>query len=246
MMKNKIVRPIFALLALLMVFSTAACFKPKPIEVSDEQIRKVLEVLLPAAEELNVIYYGEGLPTRELDEGNEDAVYLEISDKAKYRTSEELKEATFEVFSNDLATQMYTMGVQGYYNDDDEQLGSELGIDMGIDSRYTDMLGIFCMRASKKEPMIELGRTYDIAGATITEKGATYVVIKIMSEKDGEKLELELRLVTAESQQKIAEKENGVTEGEITDIVETTAKAESPEITDVSSPEFWRIDTPTY
>ena len=154
-------------MAFAMMLTAASCFKPKPIEVSDEEIREVLTHLLASAEELNEIYYGEGLPTRALDEGNEGAVYLEISDEAKYRTAEELRVATFEVFSNDIATNMYTMGVQGYYNDEDEELGNELGIDMGIASRYTEMLGIFCMRAAMKEPSLELGRKYDIEGATI-------------------------------------------------------------------------------
>lgn len=227
-----------------MMLTAASCFKPKPIEVSDEEIREVLSHLLASAEELNEIYYGEGLPTRELDEGNEGAVYLEISDKAKYRTSEELRAATFEVFSNALATNMYMMGVQGYYNDEDEELGTELGIDMGIASRYTEMLGIFCMRASMKEPSLELGRKYDIESATIVDRTSTSVDVKIMSEKDGEKLEVTLRLVSTESQDKLAQRENGATEGEITDIAETTAK--SPESFTVADPEYWRLDTPTY
>lgn len=244
MMKNKIIRSIFIVLALIMVLSTAACFKPKPIEVTDEEIQKVLAHLLPAAEELNVIYYGEGLPTREAVEG---AVYLELAPEAKYKTSEELRQATFAVFSNDLATQMYTIGVQGYYDEEQEELGEELGIDMGLSSRYTDMLGIFCMRAAKKEPAIDLGREYDIDSATITEKGATFVTVKIMSEKDGEKLEIELRLVTTESQEKIAEKENGTTEAEITDIIpETTSTPETSAPTNPADPAFWKIDTPTY
>ncbi len=230
-------------MALSLMLTASACFKPKPIEVSDEEIREVLSHLLPAAEELNVIYYGEGLPTREAVEG---AVYLELSPDAKYKTSDELRTATFEVFSNDLATQMYTIGVQGVYDEEHEEIGDELGIDMGLTSRYTDMLGIFCMRASMKEPSLELGRTYDVDSATVTEKGATYVVVKIMSEKDGERLELELRLVTADSQAKIAEKENGTTEAEVTEIADTTAEIATPEPLTVSDPGFWRLDTPTY
>ena len=237
-MKNKI---ILVIMALALIFTATSCFKPKPVEVSDEQIREVLSHLLPASEELNVIYYGEGLPTREAVEG---AVYLELAPEAKYKTADELRAATFKVFSNDLATQMYTIGVQGIYDEEQEQIGDELGIDMGLTSRYTDMLGIFCMRAAKKEPSLELGRKYDVDSATITEKGATYVTVKIMSEKDGEKLELELRLVTAESQKKIAEKENGTTDAEVTEIADTTANP--PESLTVSDPEFWRLDTPTY
>ena len=238
MMKNKIIRPIFIVIALVMVLSTAACFKPKAIEVTDEEIREVLAHLLPAAEELNVIYYGEGLPTREAAEG---AVYLELAPEAKYKTSDELRIATFAVFSNDLATQMYTIGVQGYYDEEQEELGAELGIDMGIDSRYTDMLGIFCMRATKKDSEVELGRVYDIDSATITEKGPTFVTVKIMSEKGGEKLELELRLVTTESQEKLAIKENGTSDDIVADI---TLETSTP--TGVSDPAFWKLDTPTY
>ncbi|MBR5453330.1 MAG: hypothetical protein IKV54_04545 [Clostridia bacterium] len=228
---NKIYRNILSVIAVILTVSSLFACGPATIEVTDEEIREVLKELLPKAEEINEIYYGDGLPTREAAEG---AVYLELSPDAKYKTPEELKAATFAVFSDDLAGQMFTIGVQGVYDDESD----ELGVDRGLDSRYTNMLGIFCMRASKKEPLFDIGRNYDIDSATVTHRGSKYIEVTIMSEKDGEQLELTLTLLPADSQKT----QVSHTTEELLDPAETTA-AEELTVADAG---YWRLDTPTY
>ena len=228
---NKFYVKIFLVLAVILLLTSLFACSPAVIEVTDEEIRGVLRELLPMAEELNEIYYGEGLPTRE---GVEGAVYLELSPDAKYKTPEQLKAATFAVFSDDLASQMYTVGVQGIYDDE----GEKLGIDRGLDSRYTNMLGVFCMRASKKDPIYDIGRNYDIDNATVTHRGSKYIEVTIMSEKDGEQLEITLTLLPAETQTLLSSQE--------TDIVTAPSDSEEKVALTVADAGYWRIDTPTY
>lgn len=204
---------------------------PAPIDISDERIRPVLQVLLEKAAELNEIYYGAGLPVNKTD----DAKFYELSGEAKYKTSDELKTATYGVFSDDLASQMFTVGVQGVYDDESEKTG----IDMGLNPRYTNILGVFCMRASMSDPLFELGREYDISSAKITNRGSKFIEVSIMSEKDGEKTEITLTLVPAYTQK-----------GD-TDSTEPAAAAETAEKATeakdlLDKPENWRLDTPTY
>ena len=228
---NKIYRKIATVLSIILAATSLFACSPGAIEVTDEEIREVLRELIPMADELNEIYYGEGLPTREAAEG---AVYLELAPEAKYKTPDELKKATYAVFSDDLASQMFTIGVQGVYDDESE----DLGVDRGLDSRYTNMLGIFCMRASKKEPLYDIGRNYDIDGAVITYKGSKYIEVTVMSEKDGENLEITLTLIPADTQTGLS--------SQYSDNVTAPADTEETKQLTVSDAGYWRLDTPTY
>ncbi len=217
--------------AVAVLFGFVVGCAPAPIDISDERIQPVLQVLLEKAAELNEIYYGTGLPVNK----TEDAKFYELSDEAKYKNSDELKAATYRVFSDDLASQMFTVGVQGIYDDDSDKTG----IDMGLNSRYTNILGVFCMRASMSEPLFELGREYDISSAKITSRGSKYIEVSIMSEKDGEKAEITLTLVPAYTQKG----DSGPAELS-EDNEKTETAADAGELLD--KPENWRLDTPTY
>ena len=98
-MKNKI---ILVLLSLVMLFSLVSCTKAELI--SDGEAQQILVELLPKAEEINDIIWGKGLP---VEPGQDEALktvtsaqYRTVASDAPYQSTEELKAAICEVYSD--------------------------------------------------------------------------------------------------------------------------------------------------
>lgn len=204
-MKAKMMRNNLKAISLILSFLTlAALLCGCGAKLDEEAFSSEISALLDGAAELNEIYYGKGLPY-DVYEGS--GIYP-IAEDAPYRTEDELYTATYAVFSDKMAEQMFTFGVQGYYDDDNA--------DLDYSSRYCTEYGLFAIKAEKIAPTIETGRTYDMSTLKIIRARADYVEFSLMSELDGEKLEITLRAVPHKST------------GE----------------DDTTSP--WRLDSPTY
>ena len=98
-MKNKI---ILILLSVIMLLSLASCKKAELIP--DAQAQTILAELLPKAEEINDIIWGAGLP---VEPGQDEALntvtaaqYRTVASDAPYQSTEELKAAIAEFYSD--------------------------------------------------------------------------------------------------------------------------------------------------
>ncbi|MBQ4601673.1 MAG: hypothetical protein IJB24_02325 [Clostridia bacterium] len=98
-MKNKI---ILILLSVIMLLSLVSCTKAELI--SDTEAQNILIELMPKAEEINEIIWGKGLP---IEPGQDEALktvtaaqYRTVATDAPYQSTEELKTAIAEVYSD--------------------------------------------------------------------------------------------------------------------------------------------------
>ncbi|MBQ4562210.1 MAG: hypothetical protein IJA55_07805 [Clostridia bacterium] len=96
-MKNKI---IIVCLSVIMLLSLVSCTKP----ITDDEARAILEELIPKAEIINDIVWGVGL---DIEPGQDEALntvtaaqYRTVAKNSPYQSTEELKAAIAEVYSD--------------------------------------------------------------------------------------------------------------------------------------------------
>ena len=185
---------------------------------TEEEIRTVLDELLPKSFELNEIYFGEGLPMSNdkamveqfygmFDSDVEAINYHPVDVSCGYTTETDIREATLEVFTADYAEYLFGRafsGISATFNEGEEQEYTSTA----VYAMYIEQDGILTVRINLDEEAIPLGRTYDLDGMELTENAENFVIAKIPTEMDGRALDVELRLV--------------------------------------KTPDGWRLDSPTY
>lgn len=185
---------------------------------SEEEIRTVLDELLPKSFELNEIYFGEGLPMSNdkamveqfygmFDSDVEAINYHPVDVSCGYTTETDIREATLEVFTADYAEYLFGRafsGISATFNEGEEQEYTSTA----VYAMYIEQDGILTVRINLDEEAIPLGRMYDLDGMELTENEENFVIAKIPTEMDGRALDVELRLV--------------------------------------KTPDGWRLDSPTY
>ena len=172
---------------------------------SEEEIRTVLDELLPKSFELNEIYFGEGLPMSNdkamveqfygmFDSDVEAINYHPVDVSCGYTTETDIREATLEVFTADYAEYLFGRafsGISATFNEGEEQEYTSTA----VYAMYIEQDGILTVRINLDEEAIPLGRTYDLDGMELTENEENFVIAKIPTEMDGRALDVELRLV---------------------------------------------------
>lgn len=172
---------------------------------SEEEIRTVLDELLPKSFELNEIYFGEGLPMSNdkamvekfygmFDSDVEAINYHPVDVSCGYTTETDIREATLEVFTADYAEYLFGRafsGISATFNEGEEQEYTSTA----VYAMYIEQDGILTVRINLDEEAIPLGRTYDLDGMELTENAENFVIAKISTEMDGRALDVELRLV---------------------------------------------------
>ncbi|MBQ7930060.1 MAG: hypothetical protein IJ334_03485 [Clostridia bacterium] len=185
---------------------------------TEEEIRTVLDELLPKSFELNEIYFGEGLPMSNdkamveqfygmFDSDVEAINYHPVDVSCGYTTETDIREATLEVFTADYAEYLFGRafsGISATFNEGEEQEYTSTA----VYAMYIEQDGILTVRINLDEEAIPLGRMYDLDGMELTENEENFVIAKIPTEMDGRALDVELRLV--------------------------------------KTPDGWRLDSPTY
>lgn len=185
---------------------------------TEEEIRTVLDELLPKSFELNEIYFGEGLPMSNdkamveqfygmFDSDVEAINYHPVDVSCGYTTETDIREATLEVFTADYAEYLFGRafsGISATFNEGEEQEYTSTA----VYAMYIEQDGILTVRINLDEEAIPLGRMYDLDGMELTENAENFVIAKIPTEMDGRALDVELRLV--------------------------------------KTPDGWRLDSPTY
>ena len=172
---------------------------------TEEEIRTVLDELLPKSFELNEIYFGEGLPMSNdkamveqfygmFDSDVEAINYHPVDVSCGYTTETDIREATLEVFTADYAEYLFGRafsGISATFNEGEEQEYSSTA----VYAMYIEQDGILTVRINLDEEAIPQGRMYDLDGMELTENAENFVIAKIPTEMDGRALDVELRLV---------------------------------------------------
>ena len=177
--------------------------------VDEGEIKDALGELIPKSEELNVIYFGEGLPLasdRELveafyntfDSDVEMINYHPVSPDCGYTSEDDIRAATLEVFTEDYAEFLFDRAFVGISTTISEGTDSAV-TQSAVYAMYLMQNGTLTVRLNLASDSIPLGRTYDIDTARIIKVRNNYVIVSVLSELDGEKEEIELRVVMTEN-----------------------------------------------
>ncbi len=190
----------FLLTLILAITSLTSCGPSADIE----EIRDVLHDLIPKSEELNVIYFGEGLPLasdRELveefyasfDSDVEMINYHPVDPECGYTSEAEIREATLAVFTEEYSEYLFTRAFTGI---------SDVLSNGAEDVKYSAIYAMYIMqndtltvRIDLVDEAIELGRVYDIDSCEIVRSRSNYVVVSVPSVFDGKSENIELKLV---------------------------------------------------
>ncbi len=182
-----------------------------------EEMRDAVAPLIEKSEELNVIYFGEGLPLTvdpedaekfysSFESDIESISYHPVDKSCGYESIDEIKEATLEVFTEDYSEYLFTLAFTGISDTVNDGVGDKR--ETSSYARYIEQSGMLTARIDLANEAMELGRVYDLDKLEIVREKDGYVLVKIPSELNGREYDVQLKLV---------ETENG-----------------------------WRLDTPTY
>ena len=207
---------IIAFFITLVIATAALCSCGPSVEI--EEVRTVLRDLIPKSEELNVIYFGEGLPLasdRELVEkfyssfqsDIEMINYHPVDPDCGYTSEDEIREATLAVFTEEYSAYLFERAFKGISATLGEGTDSAANVS-AIYAMYIMQKNTLTVRLDLADEAIPLGREYDIDRAEIVRARSNYVVVTVPSTFEGVSEDIELKLV--------------------------------------KTPDGWRLDSPTY
>lgn len=194
------------ILCIVLSFSFVSC---GGVKYSKEEIKAVLDELLPLSFELNEIYFGEGLP---ISDNREDVErfystfesditsinYHPVSSSCKYQSEADIKSATEKVFTKEYSEFLYQRAFNGVSAVFDEGTEKQITTTASY-ARYIESSGVLMVRLNIIYEAMELGREYNTDELEIVRAKNNYVVVKIPTEFNGEKLDVNLTLVNTEN-----------------------------------------------
>ena len=193
--KTRICTGILAVIVLLLgiLAGFAGCSKPKH---TPDELRPILEDLLPRAAEINEIYFGEGLPTTRdvdvvrafyetFDTDIQSIRYTPVDPACGYETVDDIKAATLAVFTPDYAAFLFDRAFNGISDLFDEGLETEHRT-TAVYAMYLEENGYLTKRVNLADDAIPLGRTYDLDSLTVIRENESGVEVKLASLFDGQ------------------------------------------------------------
>ncbi len=162
---------ISVLLIISVMMPLSGCAKGLP----DDEAAAVVAELVEASLELNVIYFGEGMPAEADGDENFVGFYSRLTDDAPYLTEKELRQATLDVFTEAYAAvifQTYLVGI----NDD--------GSGGTVYARYVEN-GDRLTKKTEYEQLAPKARTYDLENIRIVKSTPEYITATLQSYVEG-------------------------------------------------------------
>ena len=194
------------LTAFLLLTALGGCGAPR---YSEEELRAALEELLPRAAELNVVYFGEGLPLSDdperlraffgaFDSDIASVNYNPVDESCGYTTEAALREATEAVFTPEYAGYLFDRafaGISAVYNEGTETQTTTTA----MYAMYIEQNGVLTARIDLPEQALDVSRVCDPSGMVLDHCGDGYAVVRLPTEKDGADAgEIEVKLVKTE------------------------------------------------
>ncbi|MBP3378445.1 MAG: hypothetical protein J6L96_06830 [Clostridia bacterium] len=198
---------------LLAILTVAAVFLPscrEEITYPEEEIRSALKDLLPRSYELNVVYFGEGLPISEdrelldkfynsFDSDVEMINYHPVSADCSYQTESALRDATLAVFTEDYSEYLFQRafaGISGQL----QNIEGETVTHSAMYAMYIEQNGVLTVRLNLADEAIPLGREFSVDEMTVKSQKRGVVVVEMPTYYNGElDFYVEVRLVMTEN-----------------------------------------------
>lgn len=142
----------------------------------DDEAAKIVADLVRASYEMNIIYFGDGMPSR-ADSGDEGKVgfYSDLTDDAPYLTEAELREATLRVFTENYSSVIFETFLSGVSDPDSGGV---------VYARYVEQ-GDRLTKKVEYEPLAPKTRTYDLKNITIERSRSDMITATLKSYLDG-------------------------------------------------------------
>lgn len=170
-------RILAAVLGMVLVVCLSACGSG----LSEAEIRSTFAALIDDSLALNIVYFGEGLPSIADDDEAVNSWYLPVSDDAPFQTEAEIRAATKAVFTTDLCEHLFTLGFTGMSVEDDD--GERQTVTF---ARYIEQDGMLTVRTDLDEDAINVHRTYDYESMTILIDEGDCIIASFPTFLDGE------------------------------------------------------------
>ena len=179
------------------VFSSCAS------KMTDEEAQKILMELVPKSEELNKIFWGEGLPVEDETNGALNSVtsaqYRAVSQDCEYKSIDDIKKAAESVYSSDYLSQVYAAAFGEYEiqtgKKGEEETGEvnaeELGLNT-LNARYIEEKGVLYKDITYSE--YTLTTEIDETSAKVVKSGLGLIICRVDCTVDGEKKTMEIAL----------------------------------------------------
>ncbi len=192
------------ILALVCSLFLVSC--KQEITYEEAEIKAALVELIPKSAELNVIYFGEGLPIsndsevlREFyasfDSDVEVINYHPVAESSPYQTEADLRAATLAVFTEDYSEYLFQRafaGISGQL----QNIDGEMITHSAMYAMYIEQNGVLTVRLDLEEEAMPLGREYGIDEMTVKSQKNGVVVTEMPTYINGGlDLYVEVRLV---------------------------------------------------
>ena len=164
---------------IIIIFLTAAmllllvsCSRPPELSEIYDEVVSVIE----ASYEINEIYFGHGLPTSDIDSGL--SGYSRVREDAKYRSIDQIKAATEQVYCKDYREGLYEVAFKGVSNFTEGVYGV-------VKARFIEHQG-YLFQDSNAKALINAKRVYDFSTMKIVKpSNAKHINISIDSRLEG-------------------------------------------------------------
>lgn len=205
MKKKALFLIIFSVISIIFTLSAASCGE----KVDMDEVKAALSELLPKSEELNVIYFGEGLPISDdreqvekfynsFDSDIKAINYHPVAEDCGYSNETDIRNATLEVFTENYSEYLFERAFKGISAVLNEGSEDEHTVTATY-ALYIEMDGILTVRMDMGDEAMELGREYDVSGAELVSCRGGVVTVSVPSTMNGVASDIELRLVKTEN-----------------------------------------------
>ena len=152
----------------------------KPLKISDEEALMVLKDLVPKSYDINVIFFGEGLPAVDeaYKEEHSETAYFKVRDDAPYSSINDIKAAAEKVYSKRYLDGIYGGAFTGVATESSDGM-----VDASVSPRYKEIGGKLMVDVSVAPKQIR-GRL-EVISAEVTKKTPGYVIVSMTYSENG-------------------------------------------------------------
>ncbi len=180
MKKTKSIAVLLAIITALSFIVGVFASCSKPLKISDEEALTVLKDLVPKSYDINVIFFGEGLPAVDeaYKEEHSETAYFKVRDDVPYSSINDIKAAAEKVYSKRYLDGIYVGAFKGVATESSDGM-----VDASVSPRYKEIGGKLMVDVSVAPKQIR-GRL-EVISAEVTKKTPGYVIVSMTYSENG-------------------------------------------------------------
>lgn len=166
----------FAAIALVAVaiLSLASC--RTPLKISEDEAFEALKTLIPASYDINVIFFGEGLPHDGDADSDGKTQYVKVNSD-EYLSVKDIKNAAEKVYSKSYLDGVYVAAFEGVTAE-----SSDGSLDTSVSPRYRDIGGELMVNISA--PVKKIRGRLELVSSSVKKRTPDYVTVTVVCRGD--------------------------------------------------------------